>query len=1264
MTTPNNIYVCVQECNRLIDYNDRKDLMTIWRGIIYRQSMDVQTWVKAESDIAKTILSTAVVAIMQDKEDAMEEAKIEKERVRQAVMQNKKEAKIKNKELREEVRRDKEQLRLDKEQVRLDKAMEKERLCEQVKLDKLTVKDRLREEKVAREQKILDTSRDACQEEHIFQMNKVIGTEGACNFLRHVKRYSLLHQREVLITTEIFNERFHGSFGSVVASADNSCNQSVAFDNFATRMRARRAELAKKKIYLLSEKVLSDLRIFMRFDAISDDSTIDPIHDNSTVEEPLFIDKDALSIVWSSNNVDSVERARNLHTLGCWLYDYDITRVPSELQDKPACPSIQRPSWDMIQHIRRSCPANDMSDTDKDVLALEMEWKKYEKNVHVWEIRNGKPANVGEINALTSPFCKECGALKLPGEVPVSRGATGKCCYGATVYLPPLPLLPIKLHKLYYAPLVRSGTEWNQHVYFKKHMKLLNHYHSFASQHLPDRIMPNGAHRQIVPEIFTGKGPPKYVIQGQVYAKAASIRNKSKNPARWAQIYVYDTSKQVTERILWMTGARKDLGIISDETKDVLDILSEVLAGNNPYASFISVAGKLMTSETAHVDLVLDDSIVKTYHAEGHAGVYQKPTAEMVGTILTDEGRIPGAGAMQHTIGPNVPNVRMKKGRDKRGENDFRTRLGDNAGPPTDVGYRNGHYDALLYPLLLPFGTHTWHPDILQREKTSDVAQERKTVTMQRAFCYRFHRRLHCNSDGHFARLNNDVDNKKRYFCYHVSNNQLCTVNFPCASCVQLLDDQTIDGRQPLPLQDDYLFRAQTLYQQYITHSFARTNLNSMNMIRTESMQRQFRRDDYQHVKKAVESRSTCDVTGKDLGKPSVLPSSVTGSQRSMHELFMDAMALMNRKGSPSLFLTMTMHPKDEKLLLSILNTTPGEKAHNAPDLVSRIFNELVKDLIEMVGVRHVFGECTGWTYSIEFQKRRLPHIHMLIILKNPPKMSPDFDRYVSAEIPPEFNTELRKIVATNNLHTCSLQCRDKNGMCKKHFPQKYTSFTHVPEESSRPIVRRRATTEKDGFSITTMRDNKKVEYTNADVVSYNAKSSMRYRCHLNIMPTTGWRSIKYIFKYVYKGPDRALATMQLTPEQLNRHNYRKADEVLQYLEGFFYGPEDSAWRFCELPTHGQSHSCMKLKIMDEDNPSFTFQSQMNADELFTLAEKSKQTHQLYCFFRLVQSETNYPLTKRELGYDNLGESQHSIHIPMYDVPLISLHFATTHWPL
>ena len=104
-------------------------------------------------------------------------------------------------------------------------------------------------------------------------------------------------------------------------------------------------------------------------------------------------------------------------------------------------------------------------------------------------------------------------------------------------------------------------------------------------------------------------------------------------------------------------------------------------------------------------------------------------------------------------------------------------------------------------------------------------------------------------------------------------------------------------------------------------------------------------------------------------------------------------------------------------------------------------------------------------------------------------------DNYVSGS--EHEDAQLRKIVAKNSLHTCNPQCLNKNGMWKKHFPQKYTSFTHVPEESSRPIVRRRATTEKDGFSITTMRDNKQVEYTNADV---------------------GWHSIKYIFKYVYKG--------------------------------------------------------------------------------------------------------------------------------------------------
>ena len=428
---------------------------------------------------------------------------------------------------------------------------------------------------------------------------------------------------------------------------------------------------------------------------------------------------------------------------------------------------------------------------------------------------------------------------------------------------------------------------------------------------------------------------------------------------------------------------------------------------------------------------------------------------------------------------------------------------------------------------------------------------------MMETFSYRFHRRLHRNRDGAFARLGADATGARRYFCSRPSDDHVCTARAPCAACLALLDAQTEGGRRPTALQDDYLFRTGLLGQQYLTHTFARINLQRVNRTNTPDMQdRVLRRSLYHHVREARALNPS--VTGKDVGTPSVLPSTVTGSKRQMNELFMDAMALMAAKGAPSLFLTMTMNPKDADLLSSILHTTPHQKVHHSADLVARIFAELVEDLKEMVGTRHVFGECTGYTYSIEFHSEAAPaaHPHAHIILKHPPKTGVEFDAYCEAEIPAAFSDEvreLRKLVLENNIHTCDAErCLDKNGRCKKHFPFDFCSYTHMYDDSARPIIRRRSP-EEGGEQEKVIRQGVSCVFTNRDVVSFNRGATRRYRNHCNVMPTTGWRSIKYVFKYVYKGPDRAMATLRLSKQQQVDHQYRMADEVQQYLEGYFY---------------------------------------------------------------------------------------------------------------
>ena len=59
----------------------------------------------------------------------------------------------------------------------------------------------------------------------------------------------------------------------------------------------------------------------------------------------------------------------------------------------------------------------------------------------------------------------------------------------------------------------------------------------------------------------------------------------------------------------------------------------------------------------------------------------------------------------------------------------------------------------------------------------------------------------------------------------------------------------------------------------------------------------------------------------------------------------------------------------------------PEQEPHDQQDLVARLFNiklwELMTNLIE----RNIFGTMVGKVWMFEFQKRSLPHKHIMIIL-------------------------------------------------------------------------------------------------------------------------------------------------------------------------------------------------------------------------------------------------------------------------------------------
>ncbi|CAI6374709.1 unnamed protein product [Macrosiphum euphorbiae] len=121
-----------------------------------------------------------------------------------------------------------------------------------------------------------------------------------------------------------------------------------------------------------------------------------------------------------------------------------------------------------------------------------------------------------------------------------------------------------------------------------------------------------------------------------------------------------------------------------------------------------------------------------------------------------------------------------------------------------------------------------------------------------------------------------------------------------------------------------------------------------------------------------------------------------------MHEYTQDALCIAQTKGKPCLFMTFTCNAQWPEITDNLL---PHQQARDRHDLVARVFKCKLKKLMDLLTKSNIFGEVVAWVYSIEWQKRGLPHAHILIWLKN--KIHPDqYDNIISAELPdPEKDT-------------------------------------------------------------------------------------------------------------------------------------------------------------------------------------------------------------------------------------------------------------------
>lgn len=212
--------------------------------------------------------------------------------------------------------------------------------------------------------------------------------------------------------------------------------------------------------------------------------------------------------------------------------------------------------------------------------------------------------------------------------------------------------------------------------------------------------------------------------------------------------------------------------------------------------------------------------------------------------------------------------------------------------------------------------------------------------------------------------------------------------------------------------QDNYILRYRQLFHQYIVDMYAKVESERLRFLRFN--QAKLRSEEYIHLRDAVAGNIDGNLNPNNIGNAFILPSSYIGSPRNMQEYIQDAMTYVRHYGRPDLFITFTCNPNWEEIQTLLL---PGQQAIHRHDLTARVFKQKLKSLIDFIVKYSIFGITRCWLYTIEWQKRGLPHAHILVWLKD--RIRPEeIDQIISAEIPdPLIDQELFDIVTKHMIH-------------------------------------------------------------------------------------------------------------------------------------------------------------------------------------------------------------------------------------------------------
>ncbi|KAK9075631.1 hypothetical protein SSX86_003957 [Deinandra increscens subsp. villosa] len=419
-------------------------------------------------------------------------------------------------------------------------------------------------------------------------------------------------------------------------------------------------------------------------------------------------------------------------------------------------------------------------------------------------------------------------------------------------------------------------------------------------------------------------------------------------------------------------------------------------------------------------------------------------------------------------------------------------------------------YLALQYPLLFPYGDDGYRVDIPHRNVRSIQENTRDTVTMREFFAYRI---------------------------------------------------------QDRPNNFSLILNSRRLFQQFLVDAY--TMIESERLFFIRNKQTTLRCESFENLQK---EKNKGNSNLSSIGQRIILPSSFTGGARYMMQNYLDAMSLCKWFGYPTYFITITCNPKWPEVNRALKNTKL--KPEDRADILCRLFKMKLDSIIKDLKDNAILGKVQAVVYTVEFQKRGLPHAHICLFMHSGHKLPTIdlIDQFISAEIPdknedPQLYLLVREFMIHGPCGANNMNCPCMiDGKCSKNFPKEFCNQSCVDQDGY-PLYKRRnfgPAFEKSG-----------VEIDNRSVVPYNKVLLKRYQAHINVEWCNQDASIKYLFKYINKGPDRA--NLYVVESKQKDGQDEVVDEIKGHFDCRYLSACEASWRIFSYDVHYRTPSVTRL---------------------------------------------------------------------------------------